>query len=145
MKPLPPFLLLFMLVCACDRKQPVYSTKAGAIKGYDPVAYFMDSKPVKGDQAYTYEWMDATWYFATEKNRGLFESDPFAYAPQFGGYCAYGVAMGDLVKIEPDAWKIVDGKLYLNYDSNYQKIWEANQAEFITQAEANWPRLKEDH
>lgn len=142
MKSLPSLLLITVLFCACGQKQPVYSTKAGAIKGYDPVAYFMDSMPIKGNKAYSCEWMGATWYFASEENRTLFESKPFDYAPQFGGYCAYGVAMGDLVKIEPDAWKIVDGKLYLNYDAKYQKEWESNQTEFIAQAEVNWPKLK---
>jgi len=142
MKSLPSFFLLTLLFCACGQKQPIYSTKAGAIKGYDPVAYFMESKPVKGKKDYSCEWMGAIWYFASKENRDMFESSPFDYAPQFGGYCAYGVAMGDLVKVEPEAWKIVDNKLYLNYDLEYQKEWEANQDEFIAQAEAKWPELK---
>ena len=141
-KSLPLIYLLALLCFTCKQKHPVFSTSEGAIEGYDPVAYFTESKPVKGSKNYAFQWMDATWYFASEKNRELFEADPTRYAPQFGGYCAYGVAMGDLVKIAPDAWKIVDGKLYLNYDKEYQKKWETDQGAFITQATVNWSKLK---
>ena len=142
MKTLASIALIGLLFVACGQKEPIYSTKAGAIKGYDPVAYFTAGEPIKGDKEISCKWMGAMWYFESEENRALFESDPFMYAPQYGGYCAYGVAMGDLYKIEPEAWSIVDEKLYLNYDRKIQKEWEANQSEFIAQAEENWPKIK---
>jgi YHS domain-containing protein len=128
---------------ASAQKDYVYSNSKGAIKGYDPVAYFEESKPVKGAEDITYEWKGATWHFASESNRDMFKADPEAYAPQFGGYCAYAVSQGATAKIEPEAWKIVDGKLYLNYDLDIKKKWEANQASYIEKAEANWPSVLE--
>jgi len=123
------------------QKPPVYSTSAGAIKGYDPVAYFEEGKPVKGSDEITYEWNGATWHFSTSEHKNAFEENPEKYAPQFGGYCAYAVSKGSTAKIEPDAWKIVDGKLYLNYDQGIKKRWEADQANYIEKANANWPEV----
>ncbi len=122
----------------------MYVTKVGAIKGYDPVAYFKEGKAVKGHETYTYKWKDADWHFSTVENMEAFKADPEKYAPQFGGYCAYGVSKGALYKIEPEAWKIVEGKLYLNYSKGIQEKWEENQAEFIKKAEANWPKVIEE-
>ncbi|MGD1893307.1 MAG: YHS domain-containing (seleno)protein, partial [Cyclobacteriaceae bacterium] len=115
--------------------------RKGAIQGYDPVAYFTDQKPVKGSDEHTYEWKGATWYFASAENVQAFEANPEQYAPQYGGYCAYAVANGYTAKIDPEAWKIVDGKLYLNYNKKVQADWEANQANFIQQANQNWPKV----
>ena len=116
----------------------IYSDAEGGIKGYDPVAYFTESKPVKGKRGITYKWKDADWYFASKQNRETFEANPEAYAPQFGGYCAYAVSEGELEEIDPIAWKIVNGKLYLNYDLETKEDWEAEQEERIENAEANW-------
>lgn len=126
---------------ACQGQEAVYSTKAGAIKGYDPVAYFTKSAPMKGDKAYTYDWQGATWYFSTQQHLNLFKGDPEKYAPAFGGFCAYGVAQGYKVKIEPEAWAIVDGKLYLNYDLDVQQQWQDDRDEFIKKASDNWKSL----
>lgn len=138
------FLLLsftvFVLTASAQEK-PIFATKAGAIKGYDPVAYFKEGKPVKGDGEQKLEWKGATWYFSSEENKNLFEANPEDYAPQYGGYCAYGVAKGGLYKIEPEAWKIVDGKLYLNYSFKFQKEWEEDIPGYITEANKNWPEL----
>jgi YHS domain-containing protein len=112
-----------------------------AIRGYDPVAYFTDGKPVPGKDAYRHEWMGAKWKFATQAHLDLFKADPAKYAPQFGGYCAYGVASGYLVKIEPDQWSIVDGKLYLNYDAGVSAKWQQDRAEFIRKADATFGTL----
>jgi len=142
MKSLITTALLGIVFASCGTKDPIFSTNEGAIKGYDAVAYFTEGAPVKGNQKYSCEWMDATWFFSSKENQVLFESDPFKYAPQFGGYCAYGIAMGSYAKIEPEAWKIVDGKLYLNYNSDIQQEWEANQQNFIAQAESNWENMK---
>lgn len=112
-----------------------------AIKGYDPVAYFEQGKPVEGSADFTAEWKDATWRFANAANRDKFKASPESYAPQYGGYCAYAVSEGYTADISPDAWKIVDGKLYLNYDKNVQKIWSGDIPGRIAKANANWPAL----
>lgn len=123
------------------QKDYIYSDRNRAIQGYDPVAYFVNSKATKGEKNITYKWKNANWYFANEENRDAFISDPEAYAPQFGGYCAYALSEGYLYKIDPNAWKIVDGKLYLNYDLSTQKKWEGKQDERIKKAEAIWPGI----
>ena len=116
-----------------------------AILGYDPVAYFTDARPVKGSDAYVHNWNGARWKFASQEHLDRFKAEPEAYAPRYGGYCAYGVTRGYLVKIDPSAWAIVDGKLYLNYDRDVQKQWDADRAGFIRTADAKYPELlKED-
>ena len=112
-----------------------------AIRGYDPVAYFTEGKPVEGKAEFTAEYEGATWRFASAANRDKFTADPAAFAPQYGGFCAYAVSQGYTAKIEPDAWKIVDGKLYLNYDKRVQRIWEKDIPGYITDADKNWPQL----
>src|SRR5690242_3849729 len=84
--------------------------KGIAIKGYDPVAYFTQSRPVKGTSSFTHSYMGATWWFVNPEDRDLFVRDPGKYAPQYGGYCAYGVSQGHAVEIDPEAWRIVEGK-----------------------------------
>jgi hypothetical protein len=112
-----------------------------AIKGYDPVAYFLQGQPVKGSKALAFVWQDATWLFSSAEHRDLFARDPAAYAPQFGGYCAWAVSQGYTANIDPAAWKIVAGKLYLNYDAEVQARWAQDIPGFIAEAEKNWPGL----
>ena len=135
------YLTLLVSVSVFAQTSSYYSSKDGAIKGYDPVAYFKDSKPVKGDKAFTTQWMGVSWFFATKENQQLFEADPEKYAPQYGGYCAYGVAKGGLYKIEPEAWKIVEGKLYLNYSLKVQRDWTEDIPGYIEKADDKWPEL----
>ncbi|WP_370088228.1 YHS domain-containing (seleno)protein [Ekhidna sp.] len=144
MKNIATILLLCFGFLASAQKSPTYTTKDGAIKGYDPVAYFTKGEPTKGDQSFMFEWNKANWYFSTQENLEAFKSDPEKYAPQFGGYCAYAVGNGYTYESDPKAWKIVDGKLYLNYRRGIQKKWEADQANFIKKAEENWPELIEE-
>jgi YHS domain-containing protein len=113
-----------------------------AIEGYDPVAYFEEGKPVEGDSDYTHDWMGATWYFATAANRDLFADDPEKYAPQYGGYCAWAVANGYTAEIDPQAWAVVDDKLYLNYSLDVQKQWQQDVPGNITKADGNWPGIR---
>ncbi|SFU22967.1 YHS domain-containing (seleno)protein [Mesorhizobium sp. YR577] len=88
-----------------------------AIKGYDPVAYFTQNRAVEGSAKYSYHWLGATWHFASAENRDLFASEPAKYAPQYGGYCADGVSFGTVTtNIDPKAWRIIEGKLYISYD-----------------------------
>lgn len=106
-----------------------------AIRGYDTVAYFTQGKPVMGDSKFTTQWMGATWQFASQEHLNRFIETPHSYAPQYGGYCAYGVTQGNLVKIEPEQWTIVDDKLYLNYDEEIQQTWKTDIPRFITIAD----------
>jgi hypothetical protein len=112
-----------------------------AIKGYDPVAYFSQGAALKGSPNLAHEWMGAIWQFSSAGNRDLFVKNPEVYAPQYGGYCAYGVSQGHTVSVDPEAWKIVDGKLYLNYSKSVQKTWSGNIPGYIDQANKNWPGL----
>lgn len=112
-----------------------------AILGYDTVAYFTDGKPVKGSDSFVAVWMGAKWKFASQTHLDLFKATPEKYAPQYGGYCAYGVAIDNLVSIEPDKFKVIDGKLYLNYDANVQQKWLKNPVGYIKTADSKFQSL----
>lgn len=114
-----------------------------AIKGYDPVAYFSEGKPVKGTKKYKAEWSGASWHFSSEANKEAFVADPEKYAPQYGGFCAWAVSQGYTAGIDPNAWDIVDGKLYLNYNKSVQETWSKDRASLIDQADQNWPEISE--
>ncbi|GAU85738.1 YHS domain-containing (seleno)protein [Bosea sp. BIWAKO-01] len=116
-----------------------------AIRGYDPVAYFRDGGPKLGKPEFSVGLHGATWRFASAAHKALFEADPARYLPAYGGFCAYGTSRGYLVKIEPEAWSIVDGKLYLNYDRAVRKTWLGDPAGFIAKADRHWPRLNAAH
>ncbi len=109
-----------------------------AIKGYDTVAYFTKSKPVKGSPEYQSKWQDAIWQFASGSHRDLFEANPERYAPQFGGYCALGIAAGEYAQIDPEAWTIVEGKLYFNNSKDYQTVWKKAPEAYMVTAQYNW-------
>ena len=112
-----------------------------AIRGYDPVAYFTEGAPVEGDSVYEYEWNGATWRFSSAANKELFASNPDAYAPQYGGYCAKALSEGNMASTVPEAWEIVDGKLYLNYSLAVQQEWQADIPGNIAKADAKWPSI----
>ena len=113
-----------------------------AIEGYDPVAYFTDGKAVKGSEAFAYDWLGDSWHFASEEHRKLFAESPISYAPQYGGHCADGVAYGELVvNIEPEVFKIIDGKLYL---SGTAALGMEEGSDLMANAEEKWPELRAD-
>ncbi len=112
-----------------------------AIKGHDPVAYFTTGAPQRGKDDFTSSHEGATYKFASAEHKALFDADPAKYAPAYGGYCAYGVAQGYKVKIEPDQCKIVDGTLYLNYDARVQSTWKKDIPGYIKTADKKWPKL----
>ena len=123
---------------------PVYSDWLGrAIRGYDPVAYFREGRAREGASDVEAEWNGATWRFVSEENRAAFLADPEAYAPQYGGWCAYAVSQGRTASVEPDQWAIVDGKLYLNYNAEIKATWDRDRAGYIAKADANWPEVLE--
>ena len=112
-----------------------------AVGGYDPVAYFSVGEPVKGQKQHAMEWKGAWWYFSNAENLAKFKANPNTYAPQYGGYCAYGVSQNATVKGDPLLWKIVNGKLYLNINKGVVKIWNKDISGYIDQANGNWPTV----
>jgi len=125
------------------QKSEVFKPSNEAIRGYDPVAYFTSGKPEKGDQKFALHWNDADWYFVSKENLNSFAKNPGKYAPQYGGYCAYGMSEGHKAPTDPDAWTIVDGKLYLNYSTDVRTKWRQNEKDRISNADKNWPQLKD--
>ncbi len=112
-----------------------------ALKGYDPVSYFIDMKPEMGMSKYKYEWMEAQWQFASKEHMDMFMKNPEKYAPQFGGYCAYGAGRDKLISGDPNEWTIQNGKLYLNVNAKVRKLFKQNLKKNIEMAEKNWPEL----
>jgi len=122
--------------------QTVYLYGGVAIKGYDPVAYFTMGKPVKGSEEFAHKWLGANWQFASAEHRDTFAADPAKYAPRYGGYCSKSIAEGYTADIKPQAWRIVDGKLYLLGSKRSLSLWEQDNAGKIVTADANWPAIK---
>jgi YHS domain-containing protein len=118
-----------------------YEKDGVAIKGYDPVAYFTESKAVAGTPEHTAEYKGSTFRFASKENRDAFVAEPEKYAPQYGGFCAFGAAGGYKAKIDPAAFTVVDEKLYLNYDARVQKMWAKDIPGFVAKADAKWPEV----
>ena len=140
------FLLAFVALMspAIAQEGEVFATEQGAIRGYDVVSYFKDAKPVKGKKEIKFSYNGATWLFSSDANLKEFKANPVKYVPQYGGYCAYGMSEGHKAPTQPDAWAIVDGKLYLNYDKSVQTNWKKDQPSRIKKADENWPRVKSE-
>ena len=114
-----------------------------AIMGYDPVAYFTDNRAVKGSEKYSYDWLGTPWHFASREHQEMFASEPIKYAPQYGGYCAGEVVAGSVtVDVDPNAFKIIDGKLYLIYDKPDADDFAAHAGDYVAKADANWPKIQ---
>lgn len=109
-----------------------------AIKGYDAVAYFTEGKPTKGASEFTFSWQGAQWRFANARHRELFSTDPTRYAPQFGGFCSMALTRGTTLAADPEAWAVVDGKLYLSVSKQGIQEFKQNPAEHAKKAEAAW-------
>jgi len=118
-----------------------FALGGAAIRGYDAVAYHIEGRPVRGSAAFTFQWNGATWRFASTVNRDRFAADPARYAPAYGGFCAYAVSEGYTAPTDPNAWRIVDGRLFLNYDRSIQRRWEQDIPGRIRRGDANWPGL----
>lgn len=120
-----------------------YVENGAAIGGTDPVAYFTQGKPVAGSDEFTAVYDDVTWKFSSAENRDLFEANPEKYAPQFGGFCAFGAGKGFKVPVVAEAWQIKDGKLYLNNSLKVQERFNENPEEHINNATLNWEIIKD--
>ena len=112
-----------------------------AIHGYDPVAYFKSGKPVEGKETFPFVYKNAKWLFSSAENLELFQADPEAYAPQYGGHCAYAASLGEFSDADPVAWRVIGGKLYLNYDNRVQRQWENDLEANIVKGDENWPKM----
>lgn len=135
---------LFLTSASVRADQLINRDRSGlAIDGYDPIAYFVDGKPVKGNPALSFDVAGTRYHFASAENRDRFAKDPEQYAPQYGGFCAYAVSRGYTADIDPDAWAVVDGKLYLNYSKRAQRLWQQDVPGNIRKADANWPKLRD--
>lgn len=106
------------------------------------MAYFSKGKPVKGNDKLVYNWKNANWYFSSQQNLDAFKANPEKFAPQYGGYCAYGLSNGYKAPTAADAWTIENGKLYLNYNTEVRGLWNKERKERIEKADKNWPELK---
>ena len=134
---------LLTSISSFAQKSATFIQSGKAIRGYDPVAYFTEGNPVKGSDKLTYEWNNAKWYFSSEKNLELFKAAPEKYAPQYGGYCAYGLSNGYKAPTDADSWTIENGKLYLNYNLDVRKEWNKDRQQRIEKAHQNWPEVKD--
>ena len=124
----------------------VNTTRFGntAVDGYDAVSYFTEGKAVEGSGDFTYKWNGATWKFASQAHRDAFAAAPEKYAPQYGGYCAWAVSQGYTAGADPEVWRVVDGKLYLNYSKDVQKQWAEDVPGNIAKGDGNWPGIAKD-
>ena len=135
------FLWILSLTVSAQKSE-IFIKDGYAIRGYDAVAYFTENKPIIGSEQFSFSWNGATWLFSNNKNKESFQKNPEKYAPQYGGYCAYGLSRGYKATTEADAFTIVDGKLYLNYNLDVRSEWNKDQKGYIGKADKNWPEVK---
>jgi YHS domain-containing protein len=133
-----PIIILLTCIGAATAAENNLTFQGIAIQGYDPVAYFTDNKAVPGNPEITASYDGATYQFASGENKAAFEANPGKYAPQYGGYCAYGASQGYNASIEPEQFTIADGKLYLNYNADVRKRWNQDRGSYISKADAYW-------
>ena len=138
------FFALIFLVLSLARPaaaDTVFAENGVAVRGTDVVAYFAAGDAVPGKPEFRHDWNGATWHFTSAENRDAFAADPARYAPQYGGFCAWAVANNYTAPVDPEAWRIVDGKLYLNYSRAIRLRWDMMRQSNIAKADANWPEL----
>jgi YHS domain-containing protein len=143
------FIVVFVLFAAiagsaaagADSPVPAVNADQGiGLKGYDPVAYFINGAPTKGSEQYSFAWKGVAYRFASTGNLEKFKADPEKYLPQYGGYCAYAMSLDRIADIDPSRWAIVNGKLYLNNGFVAEKLWSLNKNGNIVSADRNWPQ-----
>ncbi|MFT6099359.1 MAG: YHS domain-containing protein [Arenicella sp.] len=136
-------LLSLLVMDSAFAVKPIYSggRDRPAIRGYDPVAYFTENKPVKGSKTFSHTHNGATWLFSSRENLETFKANTEKYTPQYGGYCAYAVSSGSTASIKPEYFTIHDDKLYLNYSKSVHKKWSKDKDDYIREADTNWPKI----
>ena len=146
MRGLPTFILaaalLVSLVATPVFGQDVTHSTPG-ISGYDPVSYFTKGRPQRGSGYHVTDYKGVTYVFASEEHKELFEANPEKYTPAYGGWCAYGVAVGKKFVADPEVWKIVNGTLYLNLDRDIQTKWKKDIPGYIKTADQNWTEIRD--
>jgi YHS domain-containing protein len=135
-------LFAFSLTWSTAQTTQYFNSDGVAIRGYDPVAYFTENKPVEGSKQFSYSWQGSQWHFNSQENLNLFKANPDKYAPQFGGYCAYGVSEDHKSPTEANAFTIVNDKLYLNYNLEVKQLWMKDVKARIEKAEVNWKAMQ---
>lgn len=140
-------LLLTVIVCLFTidsfSQQPVIFQRDGkALDGYDAVSFFAATGPVKGYDSLSVSWENTEWLFSSLENKAAFAANPGMYAPQYGGYCAYGMSRNYKAPVSIDTWTVEDGKLYFNYNKKVKNIWNKDRGGYIEKANANWPDVK---
>ena len=142
---LSPILVLLPLLFAGSAlaEPPIYTRLFSnvAVSGYDTVAYFTQDKAVKGTSKYQFDYMGAKWHFSSAANLAAFKSDPEAFAPQYGGYCAWAIGNNKIAKGDPRQWSRYNGKLYLNYNAQIKDRWLADKERLVPLADNYWPQL----
>lgn len=131
--------------CVFAQEKAIFVKNGIAISGYDAVAYFAESKPVEGKTDFSFDWKDAKWLFSSQANLDVFKANPTKYAPQYGGFCAYGVSENHKSPTDPNAWTIVDDKLYLNYSKKVKELWSKDIPSRIQKANELWPSLNKSN
>jgi len=140
------FLLLTTLLAVASAKELQNVDRNGvAIQGYDPVAFFTDNRPVKGNAQFQSEYRGAKYYFASSEHKATFDKEPSKYEPQFGGYCAYGASQGHKAPVKIEAWQIVNGRLLMQYDLGVKDDFNKEQQNNLSKADRNWPGLVEKY
>jgi YHS domain-containing protein len=124
------------------QESEIFIKNGVAINGYDAVAFFDQSKPVKGSPEFPYPYKNATWLFASREHLDAFIKTPEHYEPQYGGYCAYGTSQGHKAPTQADTWTITNGKLYFNYNQQVKEMWSKNEGYYISLADEKWPSVK---
>jgi len=137
-------LSLFSVSAFADMRSGTENS-APVMGGYDPVSYFETDKPMRGNGHYSAVYNGGTYLFANKTHKKMFAANPKKYAPQFGGYCAYGVAKGKKFYSDPTTWAVINRKLYLNLDKNIQKKWNNGMKNHIAQARTNWKDIEHKH
>jgi YHS domain-containing protein len=135
--------LLSLVALAAEKRLLNLDVHGAAIKGHDPVAFFTDGKPVKGDPKIQSVYNGARYYFASEANKKTFDADPAKYEPQFGGYCAYGMSRGYTAPVEIDAFQVVNGRLLMQYNKKVRDTFNEDTAGNLKKADDNWPKVRE--
>lgn len=135
-------LLSIFQLAAHAQNAEIFSIEEKAIRGYDVVAFFKNNQPILGNDSINYHWEDANWYFSSNENKELFIKNPEKYAPQYGGYCAYGTAGNHKAPTQIETWTIKENKLYFNYNTKVKSLWNKNQDSLIEKANLYWPTLK---
>lgn len=137
--------VLLIAVHSFAQKSEIFEVDGAAINGYDVVAFFKEGKPLKGKADFSYQWKGTNWFFSSKQNLDSFKTTPEKFAPQYGGYCAYGSSdgTGHKAPTEANTWTIVNGKLYFNYNNDVKAMWGKDKENLIKKADTNWPALKD--